>query len=71
MNIIGPISPEPITQSAQAIAVYREIESARLMELKEVKDTDRVKQIDNVEEYNALMNAEVMLTQGSFFDLYV
>ena len=71
MNIIGPINPEPITQNAQAIAVYREIESARLMELKEAEDADRVKQIDNVEEYNALMNAEVMLNQGSFFDLYV
>ena len=71
MNSIGPISTESIIQNAHTVAVYREIESARLMELKEVKDTDRVKQIDNVEEYNALMNAEVMLNQGSFFDLYV
>jgi hypothetical protein len=60
-----------ITQEGQTIAVYKEIESARLMEAKELEDSDRVKQIDNVQEFNALMNAEVMVNQGGFFDLYV
>ena len=60
-----------ITQEGQTIAVYREIESARLMEAQEMEDVDRVKQIDSIEEFNALMDAEVMVTQGSFFDLYV
>jgi hypothetical protein len=41
------------------------------MEAKELEDVDRVKQIDEVEEFNALMNAEVMINQGGFFDLYV
>ena len=71
MNTIGPISPESITQNAQAIAVYREIESAGLMENKEIEDDDRIKQIDNVQEFNALMDAEVMINQGGLFDLYV
>ena len=62
---------EAITQQGQTIAVYKEIESSRLMEAKELEDIDRVKQIDNVEEFNALMNAEVMINQGGFFDLYV
>jgi len=60
-----------ITQEGQTTAVYKEIESARLMEAKELEDSDRVKQIDNVQEFNALMNAEVMVNQGGFFDLYV
>ena len=71
MNIIGPINTETITQNAHAIAVRREIESARLTELKDIEDADKVKQIDNVKEFNAYMDAEVMLIQGSFFDLYV
>ena len=62
---------EPITQEAHTIAVHKEIESSRLMEAKELNDADRVKQIDDVEEFNALMNAEVMINQGGFFDLYV
>ena len=62
---------EAITQEAQTIAVHKEIESARLKEAKELEDIDRVKQIDNMEEFNALMNAEVMINQGGFFDLYV
>jgi len=41
------------------------------MEYKEVEDEDRIKQIDEVQEFNALMDAEVMLNQGNFFDLYV
>jgi len=65
MNIEG------ITQEAQTIAVHKEIESARLMEAKEIEDADRVKQIDNVQEFNALTNAEVMINQRGFFDLYV
>jgi hypothetical protein len=65
MNIEG------ITQEAQTIAVHKEIESARLMEAKEIEDADRVKQIDDVQEFNALTNAEVMINQGGFFDLYV
>jgi len=60
-----------ITQEGQTTAVYKEIESARLMEAKELEDSDRVKQIDNVQEFNALMNAEVMVNQGGLFDLYV
>tara|TARA_R110002051_G_scaffold232634_1_gene294357 strand:+ start:486 stop:683 length:198 start_codon:yes stop_codon:yes gene_type:complete len=62
---------EAITQEAQTIAVHKEIESARLTEAKELEDVDRVKQIDDVQEFNALMNAEVMINQGGFFDLYV
>ena len=62
---------EVITQEAHTIAVHKEIESARLMEAKELEDADRVKQIDDVQEFNALMNAEVMVNQGGFFDLYV
>ena len=65
MNIEG------ITQEAQTIAVHKEIESSRLMEAKELDDINRVKQIDEVQEFNALMNAEVMINQGGFFDLYV
>ena len=65
MNIEG------VTQEAQTIAVHKEIESARLMEAKEIEDADRVKQIDDVQEFNALTNAEVMINQGGFFDLYV
>ena len=62
---------ESVTQTVQNVAVHREVESARLMDFKEVEDNYRVKQIDDVQEYNALMNAEIMLNQGSFFDLYV
>tara|TARA_Y100000296_G_C5097360_1_gene218082 strand:+ start:328 stop:525 length:198 start_codon:yes stop_codon:yes gene_type:complete len=62
---------ESITQEAHARSVYREIESARLTEHKEMEDEARIKQIDEIQEYNALMQAEVMLNQGSYFDLYV
>ena len=61
----------PIIQQAQSISVYKEIESARLMESKETEDQDRIKKIDDVQEYNILMDAEVMINQGSYFDLYV
>ena len=60
-----------LTQEAQTIAVHREIQSARLMEAQEVEDADRKKQINNIQEFNALMEGGVMLNQGSFFDLYV
>jgi hypothetical protein len=62
---------EPITQQAQSMSIYREIESARLMEYKDMEDGDRIEKIDNVEEYNMLMDAEVMINQGNYFDLYV
>ena len=62
---------ESITQEGQTIAVYKEIESSRLMEAKELEDINRIKQIDEVQEFNALMDAEVMINQGGFFDLYV
>ena len=62
---------ESITQEAQTIAVHKEVESARLTETKELEEAGRVKQIDNAQEFNALMNAEVMINQGGFFDLYV
>ena len=65
------MSAESIIQSAQAVSVYREIESARLMDYKEVEDTNRIKQIDSVHELNALMDAAVLINQGSYFDLYV
>ena len=65
------MSAESIIQSAQAVSVYREIESARLMDYKEVEDTNRIKQIDSVHEFNALMDAAVLINQGSYFDLYV
>ena len=60
-----------ITQEGQTIAVYKEIESSRLMEAKELEDTGRIKQIDDVQEFNAILDAEVMINQGGFFDLYV
>ena len=62
---------ESITQEAQTIAVHKEIESSRLMEAKELEDAGRVKQIDDMQEFNALLDAEVMINQGGFFDLYV
>ena len=62
---------EPIIQQAQSMSVYREIESARLMEYKDMEDEDTIRKIDNIEEYNMLMDAEVMINQGSYFDLYV
>ena len=65
------MSAESITQSAQAVSVYREIESARLMDYKEVEDINRIEQIDSVHEFNALMDAAVLINQGSYFDLYV
>ena len=62
---------ESITQEALTIAVYKEIESSRLMEAKELEDIDIIKRIDETQEFNELMNAEVMINQGGFFDLYV
>ena len=41
------------------------------MEYKDIEDGDRIKKIDEVEEYNMLMDAEVMINQGNHFDLYV
>ena len=61
----------PIIQQAQNMSVYREIESSRLMEYKDIEDGDRIKKIEEVEEYNMLMDAEVMINQGSYFDFYV
>jgi len=61
----------PIIQQAQSISVYKEIESARLMEYKDIEDGDRIRKIDDIEEYNMLMDAEEMINQGSYFDLYV
>ena len=62
---------EAITQQGQTIAVYKEIDSSRLMEAMEIEEADRIKQIDEAQEFNALMDAEVMINQGGFFDLYV
>ena len=62
---------EAITQQSQTTAVYKEIESSRLMEAMEIEEADRIKQIDEAQEFNALMDAEVMINQGGFFDLYV
>ena len=61
----------PIIQEAHTIAVHKEIASARLTEAQEMKDADREKQIDDIQEFNALMEAGVMLNRGSYFDLYV
>ena len=60
-----------ITQDGQTIAVYKEIESSRLMEAKELEDIDIIKRIDETQEFNAILDAEVMINQGGFFDLYV
>ena len=60
-----------ITQEGQTIAVYKEIESSRLMEAKELEDIDMIKSIDETQEFNALLDAEAMINQGGFFDLYV
>ena len=62
---------ESITPEGQTIAVYKEIESSRLMEAKELEDIDIIKSIDETQEFNAILNAEVMINQGGFFDLYV
>ena len=62
---------ESITQEALTIAVYKEIESSRLMEAKELEDIDMIKSIDETQEFNALLDAEAMINQGGFFDLYV
>jgi hypothetical protein len=65
------VNIESITQEGQTIAVYKEIESSRLMEAKELEDIDIIKRIDDTQEFNAILNAEVMINQGGFFDLYV
>ena len=65
------MNTESATQEAHTISVHREILSARLMEAQEIEESDRKKQIDGIREFNALMEAGVMLNQGSFFDLYV
>ena len=62
---------ESITQESLTIAVHKEIESSRLMEAKELEDIDIIKRIDETQEFNAILNAEVMINQGGFFDLYV
>jgi uncharacterized protein with ACT and thioredoxin-like domain len=62
---------EAITQEGQTIAVYKEIESSRLMEAKELEDIDAIKHINETQEFNAMLDAEVMINQGGFFDLYV
>ena len=62
---------ESITQEGQTIAVYKEIESSRLMEAKELEDIDIIKRIDETQEFNAILDGEVLINQGGFFDLYV
>jgi len=62
---------EAITQEGQTIAVYKEIESSRLMEAKELEDIDAIKHVNETQEFNAILDAEVMINQGGFFDLYV
>ena len=52
---------QPIIQQALNLSVYKEIESTRLMESKDIEDEDRIKKIEDVEEYNTLMDAEVMI----------
>ena len=41
------------------------------MEAKELEDIDIIKHIDDVQEFNALLDGEVMINQGGLFDLYV
>ena len=62
---------ESISQESQTIAVHKEIESSSLMEAKELQDIDIIKRIDETQEFNAILDAEVMINQGGFFDLYV
>lgn len=62
---------ESITQESQTIAVHKEIESSRLMEAKELEDVDIIKRIDETQEFNAILDGEVLINQGGFFDLYV
>ena len=62
---------QPIIQQALNLSVYKEIESTRLMESKDIEDEDRVRKINDIEEYNTLMDAQQMINQGSYFDLYV
>ena len=62
---------EAIMQNAQSVAVHKEVESARLMTFHEIEESHRIKQIQEVVEFNAEMNAEAMPNQGNYFDLYV
>ena len=41
------------------------------IDAKELEDIDTIKHIDEIQEFNAILNAEVMINQGGFFDLYV
>ena len=58
---------ESITQESLTIAVHKEIESSRLMEAKELEDIDIINNIDKIQEFNALLDTEVMINQGGFF----
>ena len=62
---------ESITQESQTIAVHKEIESSRLMEAKELEDIDIIKRIDETQEFNAMLDGQMLVNQGGFFDLYV
>ena len=62
---------ESISQESQTIAVHKEIESSSLMEAKELQDIDIIKRIDETQEFNAILEGEVLVNHGGFFDLYV
>ena len=62
---------ESITQESQTIAVHKEIESSRLMEAKELEDIDIIKRIDETQEFNAILDGEVLINQGGFCGPYV
>ena len=62
---------ESITQESLTIAVHKEIESSRLMEAKELEDIDIIKRIDETQEFNAILDGQMLVNRGGFFDLYV
>ncbi len=62
---------ESITQESLTIAVHKEIESSRLMEAKELEDIDIIKRIDETQEFNAILDGQMLVNRGGFFDMYV
>jgi hypothetical protein len=62
---------ESITQESLTIAVHKEIESSRLMEAKELEDIDIIKRIDETQEFNAILDGQMLVNLGGFFDMYV
>ena len=59
-----------ITQQVQTIAVYKEIESSRLMEAKELEDIDIIKHIDDVQEFNDTISIATTASNSSITKIH-